>query len=138
MTHWRKYYDYRFICGEELDGKEVVLTITGIDKEEVYSPTNKGKEKKPALKFKETTKMLILNVTNARMISTVLGSPQIESWIGHRICLYPVAIQAFGTTTEAIRVKKVPANAPKDIPAPEFKEIEFDNKPQMVEEGGRE
>jgi len=129
MTHWRKYYDYKFICAEELDSKEVILTITGIDKEEVYSPTKREKEQRPALKFKETPKMVILNATNARSITTILGTPQVEQWVGKRICLYPVAIQAFGQNVEAIRIKKVPASAAKDTPSPSFKQIQHDNEP---------
>lgn len=129
MTHWKKYFDYRFISAEELDGKEVILTITGIERDEVYSPTARAKEKKAALKFKETEKLVILNATNARKITEILGSAQVETWFGKRICLYPLAIQAFGQNVDAIRIKKVPASAPKDTPAPEFKQIEFDNPP---------
>lgn len=129
MTHWKRYFDYRFISAEELDGKEVILTISGIERDEVYSVSARAKEKKAALKFKETDKMVILNATNARSITTILGTPQVEQWVGKRICLYPVAIQAFGQNVEAIRIKKVPASASKDTPSPSFKQIQYDNTP---------
>lgn len=135
MTHWKKFFDYRFISAEELDGKEVVLTIAGIDKDEVYSPTERAKEKKAALKFKETTKMLILNATNARKITEILGTPQVEKWVGQQICLFPVAIQAFGQNVEATRIKKAPNGAVAKVP--EFKQIEFDDLTVEVEEGGQ-
>ena len=130
MTHWKKYFDYRYISAEELDGKEIVLTIAGVETGEVYSPTARAKEKKATLKFKETEKQIVLNATNARMISTVLGSPQVETWVGKKITLYPVAIQAFGQNVEAIRIKKAKQDQPEV--KPELKQIEFDNE----QEGG--
>ena len=138
MTHWKKFFDYRFISAEELDGKEVILTIAGVTTDEVYSQSARAKEKKAALKFKETDKMVILNATNARAITTILGTPQVENWTGKRICLYPVAIQAFGQNVEAIRIKKVPASAPATTTAPALKQIEFDNVPEAVGEVSHE
>ena len=128
MTHWKKFFDYRFISAEELDGKEVILTISGVTTDEVYSQSARAKEKKAALKFKETDKMVILNATHARTITPILGTPQVEQWTGKRICLYPVAIQAFGQNVEAIRIKKVPASAPATTAAPQLKQIEYDNE----------
>jgi hypothetical protein len=89
--HWKKFFSYKFIAAEELDGKEITLTIIGVTTDEVYSPTARAKEKKAALKFKETDKMVILNATNARKITEILGSPQVETWTGKRITLYPLA-----------------------------------------------
>jgi hypothetical protein len=132
MTHFKKFFNYKFISAEELDGKEVILTIKGIHKDEAYSQKKQAKESVPALEFKETEKMIILNVTNARKISEILGSPQVENWTGKRICLYPVAIQAFGQNVEAIRIKKVPASAPATTPPPQLKQIEYDNEPELA------
>jgi len=135
MTHWKKFFSYKFISAEELDGKEVILTIAEITTDEVYSQSARAKEKKAALKFRETDKMVILNATNARKITEIMGTPQVENWIGKRICLYPLAIQAFGQNVDAIRIKNVPASSPKETPVPEFKQIVFDDLTVEVAEG---
>jgi hypothetical protein len=124
--HWKKFFSYRFIAAEELDGKEITLTIIGVTTDEVYSPTARAKEKKAALKFKETDKMVILNATNARKITEILGSPQVETWTGKRITLYPLAIQAFGQNIEAIRIKK----ATGQETVPNLKQIVHDDEPE--------
>ena len=104
-THWKKLHDYRFLSGEELQGKEITLTIREVKSEEIYSQEAHGKELKHAVWFKETDKGIIVNATNAKAISKELGSPFIEDWIGKQITIYPARIRAFGTETEAIRVK---------------------------------
>jgi len=135
MTHWRKYFDYRFIAAEELDGKEVNLTITTIEWDEVYSREDKKNVKKGSIKFKETPKKLVLNKTNAKKLTEIFGSGQVEDWVGKRVCLYPTSERSFGQQIDVIRVKKCRANG-AELPAPELKEIEFDNAPEAVEEGG--
>lgn len=130
MTHWKKYFDYRFISAEELDGKEVIMTIAGIDRDEVYSQSNRAKEKKATLSFKETDKKIVLNKTNAKKITEVLGTPHVEKWIGQKITLYPTSVQGFGSNVDAIRIKKAPAGAVAS--KPELKQIEFDNQPMEM------
>lgn len=101
---WRKLFDYRFIAGEDLEDKEVKLTIKEIRKEEVN--TQAGKEMKPSIIFKETTKMVVMNKTNAKRLEIELGSNDIDDWIGKKITLYAEKINAFGQETLAVRVKK--------------------------------
>jgi hypothetical protein len=141
MTHWRKFFDYRFIAAEELDGKEVNLTIAAIEWDEVYSREDKKNVRKGSIRFKETTKKLVLNKTNAKKLTELFASGQVESWVGKRVCLYPTSERSFGQMIDVIRIKKCRDNS-AELTAPEFKEIQFDNQPETepaaVEEGGRE
>ena len=99
---WKKMYDYRFLAGEDFDG-DVTLTIKGVKKEEMYN--GREKQNNPALSFEETTKMIVLNKTNARRIEKVTGSDETDDWIGKKITFTTERVSAFGTTTDAIRVK---------------------------------
>ena len=103
-THWKKHFDYRFLSGEELDDKEITVKISKITTEEAFN--GKEKENVPVLHFEGKDKGVVLNKTNAKVISQVLGSPFIEEWIGKEITLYATEVQAFGQTVPAIRVKR--------------------------------
>ncbi len=86
-------------------GKPVVLTITEGIKEEVTSPGNRKKEM-PVIHFKETEKGLALNVTNAKKITQILGTNQIEQWKDCKIALYRTTVNAFGDpNTPCIRIQ---------------------------------
>jgi hypothetical protein len=135
MTHFKKFFDHRFISAEELDNREVILTISEVKKEEVFNMREQDKEMKAAIKFKETDKMMVLNVTNAKSIATILGTPHVEQWIGQRICLYPTAVRVGREMVSGIRIKKVPATAPKETPAPEFKEPSEEEFNKLIQEG---
>jgi hypothetical protein len=116
LTHWRKFHNPDYIGAYAFQpGEEKVLTISKVDQSEV-----KNKDGKPdtvmTVHFKEKdVKPLICNVTNARSIETALGSGYIEDWIGEPIQLYVTAVSAFGTTTDAVRVrpKKPKLSKPK-------------------------
>jgi len=103
-THWKKHFDYRFLSGEELDGKEIKVKIIKVTTEQAFN--GKEKEDVPVLHFEGKDKGVVLNRTNAKTISQVLGSPFVEDWIGKEITLYSTEVQAFGQTVPAIRVKR--------------------------------
>lgn len=48
---------------------------------------------------------MICNKTNAKLITKVHKTPYIEQWKGKRIALYSSQVNAFGTTTDALRVR---------------------------------
>ena len=101
--NWRKAYDFRFLSAEDLD-KDVTVEIEDVVIDEVKS--SHGNETVMALKFKGAKKMLVVNKTNARTISSIVGSPKTSDWIGHTITLTVVNVSAFGQTVPALRVKK--------------------------------
>ncbi len=102
-THWRTVAGKEFLVGEELNNKDVTLTIKNVAIEEVQN--KQGKEKKPVASFVGTPKKLILNVTNMKSIAKVLKTPFVEDWAGKQITLTPVKGRFFGEDQEVVRIK---------------------------------
>ena len=81
------------------------LTAT-IDSYEVKDFNNDGKrDRKPVLYFKEDIKALVLNKTNAGTITTLVGSDELEDWIGQKITLVPREVEFSGKQVWAIRIQ---------------------------------
>ena len=75
-------------------------------------------KKKAVLHFQNTDKTLPLNITNANMVTELLGSDDTDDWGGERICLYTCKVDFQGKRVLAIRIK---AAAAKVKPKPEPK-----------------
>lgn len=111
MPHWREMMTSDKLFAVDLDGKDRIVTIVRVVQGEYPDFEDpKRKLKKPDVYFKEFTKPLGLNSTNARAISRLFGSPKTEEWIGKRLVLYPTITKAFGEEHECIRVrnKRIP------------------------------
>jgi len=109
MTHWKKYQNPNFIGSWALEeGERMQVTIKEAVQEEVHNPDPKGSKTKECLvlHFKEkNVKPMILNVTNSKKVSSLVGSPYIEDWPGNRIGLYvDEKVKAFGKTTRGLRI----------------------------------
>ncbi len=77
----------------------------GRDAGEVVGAGGK-KSKKPRAFFRGKKKPLVLNATNCKAITAIVGSPDVERWAGQWITLFPTTCQATtGETVECIRVK---------------------------------
>lgn len=87
------------------DGSDIVLTIKYARKEDVKGPDGKKQECLVIHFYEQAVKPMILNTTNAKAISQVAGSNFIEKWDGVKIQLYVAQVSAFGTTTDALRVR---------------------------------
>jgi hypothetical protein len=71
---------------------------------------NEGEEEaKPVIYFSEVAKGMVLNRTNANVLTDLYGD-QIESWTGQRVTLCAVEVDAFGKLQKALRFR---AEAPK-------------------------
>lgn len=107
---FRKFMDKSFLGAWDLkDSEDTILTIDHVQRDEVKN--DRGTEKKMTLHFVEDGyKPMICNTTNAQAISTAHGSTKVEDWERKKIALYKATINAFGQTTECIRVR---AYAPK-------------------------
>ena len=105
---FRKFMDKSFLGSWDVpDGKELVLTIDHVARDEVNN--EKGKERKLALHFKERDyKPMICNATNAKAISKAYGSTKVEDWEGKKVAIYVATITAFGSTTECLRIREYP------------------------------
>lgn len=116
LTHWRKLQNPNYIGSYAFQPEEEKdLTISRSTYEQVTNSDGK-KEECHVIYFEEKNiKPLIVNVTNASMISKVVGSPYVENWIGKRITLYVANIRAFGEDMEAVRVRPRAPKANKPV-----------------------
>lgn len=102
--HFDELFPNRFLKAGEFKGKDVTLTIKGVQREELEG--DKGKETKAIVSFERTPKQLVLNKTNALCVRAMFGA-EVDAWIGKRITFYPAHIE-FGDTDLAIRVRGSP------------------------------
>ena len=63
-----------------------------------------GDDEKPILYFSGEPKGLVLNKTNANIISKIYGT-ETDDWIGKEIILYNAMVEFKGDMVEAIRVR---------------------------------
>tara|TARA_R110000868_G_scaffold87158_1_gene243980 strand:+ start:1445 stop:1795 length:351 start_codon:yes stop_codon:yes gene_type:complete len=104
LTHWKKLTNPNYIGSEILQpGQELKLTIEKIVKEQVK--TADGTQECIVAYFKGATKGMIINKTNAKIITKVLDTPYIDNWIGQSITIYAAKVKAFGELVEALRIK---------------------------------
>jgi len=105
-THWKKQHNYNFLGAYSLPtGQDMILTIKSLQPEEIMNASGK-KEKGFVCHFAEAdAKPMILNKTNCKIIEKIYNTPFIEEWIGKRIQLYVTSVSAFGTTTDALRIR---------------------------------
>ena len=106
MAHWRNLFpDEKYVGAWDLEGKaEAVVTIERIAIEELRDNQKNTTIKKPVLYFEGTPKGMVLNKTNARTVAE-LYSNNTDNWIGKKIAVFATTCQAFGKTTECIRIK---------------------------------
>lgn len=106
LTHWKKLVNPDYLGAYALEpGKDLTLTIKSAGMEEITGKDGK-KEMKTVVRFQETgVKPLILNRTNAKMITKLHKTPFIEQWAGKRITLYAQAGTWFGEEQEALRIR---------------------------------
>ena len=123
--HFKLLHPSRFLGSQDLNGKEVALTIRRVIVEDL--PVSGGKtERKPIVYFVETKakaerdnteeKTLVLNRTNAKVIAKMYG-PEVNDWTGKRVTFYSTMVNAFGEEVEALRIRPTPP-APATIPSP--------------------
>lgn len=104
LTHWRKLTNPNYIGSEILQpGQELKLTIEKVQKEQVK--TAEGTQECIVAYFKGGQKGMIINKTNAKIITKILDTPYIEQWAGKSIIIYSAKVRAFGETVDALRVK---------------------------------
>ena len=92
---------FKNICGDMLVDNPVVMTIRGVEMEDVTGPG--GTDKKPVLYFEKTDKPLPLNVTNSKKLAKTLGR-QTNDWRGAKIKLYAEEIKVKGELLNAVRL----------------------------------
>ena len=105
-THWKKLTNPDYLGAYALeDGKDVVLTINHV-REEVVTGTGGKKDNCVVCHFAENVKPMILNATNMKTITILLGTPYIEDWSGKKIQIGIEKVKYAGDLVDALRVRK--------------------------------
>ena len=86
------------------DNPELLVTINRIESRMVTNID--GKNESCVVAVLEGQKPMILNATNLKSITKVLGTPFIEQWAGRQITLYVKKVKAFGDVVDALRVRE--------------------------------
>jgi hypothetical protein len=106
LTHWKKLNNPDYLGAYAFDrGEEKIATIAAVARETVTGPEGKKSEETVVHFTQKGIKPLILNTTNAKTISRVLGTPYVEEWTGKSIVLTVREVAAFGERVDAVRVK---------------------------------
>lgn len=92
---------FKTVCGDMLVDNAVVMTIRGVEVEDVTGPN--GTIKKPVLYFEKSDKPLVLNVTNSKKLAKTLGR-ETNAWRGAKVKLFAESIKAFGEVQNAVRL----------------------------------
>lgn len=105
-THWRKLTNPNYLGAYSIDdGNDLILTIAYVRQEEVVGTDGK-KDDCVVCHFKErNVKPMILNSTNMKTITKVVGSPYIDDWAGNQIQIGTEIVKAFGSVVDALRVR---------------------------------
>lgn len=111
MPNIDKFFPSKYLRPADIDGVRAV-TIQSVEVISLNGQT------KLLCQFQELPKGLILNVGNSRKIADLVGSPDTDHWVGHRVALKVQATTFQGSTVDGIRVVLPPARSAKPSPRP--------------------
>lgn len=110
-VHWKKLTNPDYLGAYAFErGEEKVGTIRDVRQEMV--PGADGKKELCTIVYfgEKDLKPLILNRTNAKMITKLYKTGFIDEWIGKQVTMVVRDVRAFGETVEAVRIKnEIPA-----------------------------
>lgn len=112
----------RFLSGEDLQGKEVNVTIKCVKTEQVFSKQKNGKEEVLVIYFENKVKGVILKKTRSYDIVKILGNDDTDTWAGKKVCLYTEKKNAGGEMHDVFRFK-APAENPDELSEEEKKAL---------------
>ncbi len=94
-----------YLKADELGDARPTVVIDKVQMEDI------GDDHKPVLYFQGKEKGLVLNKTNASMVSELAGTPETDEWSGVRIRLYRTKVDFQGKRVAAIRIEAAPHNS---------------------------
>lgn len=115
--------DAEHLYAEDLNGRDVTLTVKSITREEVKGgATGKAAEKRYTFRFVETPKAYIPGVGVRRAICAACGTTDRAKIIGRKLVLYPTTCSAFGQ---------------RDCPCIRFRRLADSRPAEAAEQGGQ-
>ena len=110
-THWKQLINVEYIGAYSLEnGADKAITIEKVVRELVKGTG--GKKEECTVAYLRGEKPFIVNRTNAKMITKLVGSPYIEDWAGRTVTVYATTTQVAGDTVECLRVRPELPKAP--------------------------
>jgi hypothetical protein len=99
------FTESKYLKHEELDGHDWDFTVDRVERHEMKN--NEGqKEQKFVVFFKEMEKGMILNATNMKTITKLMGTNESDEWKGNRITVYTKDdIEMGGEMKSGLRVR---------------------------------
>lgn len=104
-THWKQLVNTDYIGAYALGGEDLTLTIRETRRELVIGANGKKEDCMVIHWMERDYKPLILNRTNAKSITKLLGSAYVEDWSGKRVTLYPTTTKFGGEVVECLRIR---------------------------------
>lgn len=113
-THWKQLQNNDWIGAYALtDGQDLTLTIDKAMQEQVTGNNGKREMCLTVHWVERDYKPMIVNRTNAKTITKVVGSPYIEEWHGKAITLYVDTTRLGGDIVECLRIRPYPPKQTK-------------------------
>jgi hypothetical protein len=98
MPNLKEAFPSKYLSAGDLNGRRVTVEIESAGFETINN------ERKLIVFFVGKDKGLVLNKTNAMMISSLLGADDTDDWIGRRIILRPDMTTFQGKPVQCVRV----------------------------------
>lgn len=110
--HWKNLANYDYLGAYSLEGitDEITVTIRDVKSENVTGPGGKV-DKCIVAYFAETEdsgvkiKPMVLNKTNCKTVEKLLGTGDIDAWIGREIIVYATETKMGRDVVPCLRVK---------------------------------
>ena len=108
LTHWKVFQNPDYLGAYAFQpNEEKVLTIDRVEVGTVYNTEINRKEQKRVMYFRERdVKPLILNTTNAKIITDLLRTPYVQQWAGRKIILVVEKVKWRKELVDGVRVKR--------------------------------
>jgi hypothetical protein len=108
----------KYLKADDLPQGGKVFKISSLDVETIGTDN----EEKYVLRFGNSDKALVLNLTNWDLIAAFAGADS-DDWLGHFVVLYPTETPFGGKTVPCIRARR-PRQAAQPKPAPKSSKAE--------------
>lgn len=102
MPRMSEMFPSKYLSAKDLDGEKKTFTIVDVRQETIEGRDGEEDQLKWTLDL-EDNKPLVLNVTNAKSISSIYGDDT-DDWLDQKVVLYPTKVLFKGQNTDAIRV----------------------------------
>lgn len=111
MGTWKDAFPGNWLKAEDLKGHRIAVRITKLGMEDIAD------EQKLVIRFDGKEKGLVCNKTNAQSIADIVGSDDIDKWLGQTVILFPTVTDFQGRRVACIRVDP-PGAGTKPLPPP--------------------